>query len=138
MRTESHPERSMDKNMKTPISFVIGTIIGILLTLVWIKFAQPHLRYFSAPTVTVINATGETMQDVQVSLGNATADIGELRKRQKATVSVYGEFGESSTHIDWTDSEGRNNSSADDYMENRGTYQSTVVITSDKQALAIY
>lgn len=123
--------------MKTTIGFLLGAIAGILLTAVWVKFAQPYLRYFTAPTVTVINATGETMLDVQVMLGSASADIGDLKNKRQATVSVHGKFGESSTHIHWMDSEGKNSASADDYMENRGIYQSTVVITPDDKAIAI-
>ncbi len=124
--------------MKKSIILFTGIIIGVLLTLLWIKFAQPWLRYFAAPTVTVINATGDTMSNVRVSLGNASSIIRELKNGRQATVSIHGKFGESSTHVHWTDSQGTNNAIADDYMENIGFYRSTVVITPDKKAKAIY
>ena len=124
--------------MKKSIILLIGIIVGVLLTLLWIKFAQPWLRYFAAPTVTIINATGATMYDVKVSLGNASSVIGEVKNGKRATVSIHGKFGEAATHVHWTDSQGTNNSIADDYMEDIGFYQSTLVITPDKKAKAIH
>ena len=104
----------------------------------WTHIAQKYMHYFGPAKVTIINATGDTMLDVRVSLGNASATIGEMKDGRKATVPVRGNFSECSTHAYWRDIEGTNSASAGDYMEGYGFYHSTVVVTPDKKAKAIY
>ena len=115
-----------------------GIFVGIIITLIWSNFAHKYMRYFGPATVTIINATGDTMLDVSVSLGNASATIGEMKDGRQATVPVRGEFSESSTHVHWRDAAGTNTASAGDYMEGCGLYHSTVVVIPDKNAKAIY
>ena len=124
--------------MKTPTAIFSGILTGLFVTMMWTSIAHKYLRYFGPAKVTVINATGNTMEDVHVSLGRASATIGEMKDGRQATVPVRGEFSESSTHVHWRDSAGTNTASAGDYMEGCGLYHSTVVVTPDKNAKAIY
>ncbi len=120
------------------MAILLGLITGVALTLLWIKVAKPCLRYYGPATVTVINATGNTMIDVSVLLDRASARVGDLKDCQQVTVSVPGHFSECSTHVNWRDTTGTNSASAEDYMEGCGFYHSTVVVTPDKKAKAIY
>ena len=51
---------------------------------------------------------------------------------------MRGHFCECSTHVTWTDSIGKHEDSAGDYMESYGFYHATVVLTPDQKAKAIY
>lgn len=111
---------------------------GVVLTLLCLRVIAPLVRGLGPATVTVINATGGTMADVHVALNGAGASIRQLKDGQQATVAVPGNFGEASTVIRWRDQAGTNSASAGDYMEGGGFYHSTVVITPDRKAKAIY
>jgi len=124
--------------MKKVLIFIGLVAIAIIIGVGGSRSAIPVLKYFSPATVTVINATGNIMSDVTVVLDKASARIGDLKDCRQATVSVPGHFSECSTHVNWRDVAGTNSASAGDYMEGCGFYHSTVVVTPDKKAKAIY
>ena len=129
---------AFDSKMKKLTAIMIGLTGGVVLATAWIMVAWPCLRYFAPPKVTVINATGHTTLDVNVTLGKASAVIGELKDGQQATASVPGTVGACSTGVQWQDLAGINNARAEDYMEGCGFYHSTVIVTPDNKAKAIY
>jgi hypothetical protein len=51
---------------------------------------KPFFEYFSSPTVTLINMTGNTIFDVTISLGPAKRTIPNLKQGQAVTVSIFG------------------------------------------------
>ena len=121
----------MKKSMKL---ILIGIAIGVVIT----QISLPIVKYFGAPQVTLMNATGDHISNVTISLGTAKRQVPELNDGQAVTVSIKGQFGECSTHVSWTDSTGRHGENADDYMENSSGYHAKVVLTPERKAKAIY
>ena len=116
----------------------MGFAIGVLVTLGATRFMQPVRDYFGPPHVTLMNASGEDLSDVAISLGQAKREIFLLKDHHAITVPIRGGFSECSTHVEWTDSSGRHLKSAEDYMEAYGFYHARIVITPDRKAKAVY
>ncbi len=85
-----------------------------------------------------MNASGEDVFEVVVTLGAITQTMPNLKDGHARTACVSGHFSECSTHVSWTDSMGKHEESAGDYMESRGFYHATVVLTPERKARAIY
>jgi hypothetical protein len=125
------------KRKKTILASVLGVIVGIMGTLGVMHICSILDDYFGPPRVTLMNASGEEISDVTISLGQATRDIPVLQDGCALTVPIRGGFSESSTHIAWTDSTGHHEESARDYMEAYGFYHARIVLTPDRKAKAI-
>ncbi len=110
--------------------FLSGAVSAIIINSIGL--------WHSAPRVTLMNVTGETITQVKISLGEASHVIAELKNGYFKTVYVRGSFSETSTQVEWSDSTGIHSASAGDYMENYAGYHSEVVLTADKKATAIY
>lgn len=117
---------------------VIGCLIGLLVGLIALPIANAVADYFGPPQVTVMNATGGDISGVSVTLGPVSQRLPDLKDGHARTVLVRGYFSECSTHVSWTDSAGKHDESAGDYMENCGFYRAVVVLTPDRKAKAIY
>ena len=123
---------------RTLIFTLIGVMVGVVSILAVFPAAITALSYFRPPRVTVMNATGEEISDVAVALGTARQQVPDMKDGHARTVLVQGRFSECSTHVTWTDSAGKHEASAGDYMENCGFYHATVVLTPDRKAKAIH
>lgn len=121
---------------------ILAGVIGVLIGAVVGLMAQPIVRaawdYFGPPRVTVMNATGGDISDVTVTLGTVTQRLPDMKDGHARTVRVRGHFSECSTHVAWTDSTGKHEESAGDYMESYGFYRAIVVLTPDRKVKAIY
>ena len=126
------------KTMRTILVGAIGVLLGISLSLLVAPVAKCALKYFGPPRVTLVNATGADIASAIITLGSAEKRIAGLKDGQSVTVSVRGRFSECATHVTWTDAAGEHGAYADDYMENYGFYHTTVVLTPDRKARAIY
>lgn len=115
-----------------------GVFIGVVAGLIAQPIARAAWDYFGPPRVTVMNATGEDLSDVSVTLGTLTQRLPDMKDGHARTVRVRGHFSECSTHVSWTDSAGKHDESAGDYMESYGIYRAVVVLTPDWKAKAIY
>ena len=124
--------------MKTIQVGLIGALVGVVATVVTVPIARLAIDYFGPLRVTVMNATGENISDVSVSLGTVTQRLPDMKDGHARTVRVQEQFGECSTHVSWTDSAGKHEESAGDYMESYGFYRAIVVLTPDLKAKAIY
>ena len=122
------------KAMKTILVGLVGIIIGVVV----MQIGLPIVKYFGSPHVTLINATGDSISNVTISLGPAKRQVPDLKDGQSVTVQITGEFSETSTHVSWVDSVGKHEEMAGDYMENSGGYHSKVLLTPDRKAKAIY
>ena len=121
------------KRKKTILASVLGVIVGIMGTLGVMHICSMFDDYYGPPRVTLMNASGEEISDVTISLGQATQNIPVLKDGHALTVPIRGDFGvsECSTHIAWTDSTGHHEESAGDYMEAYGFYHARIVLTPD-------
>jgi hypothetical protein len=126
------------KKQKTILSVLLGVIVGIVATLAAMRITPEIAAYFGPPHVTLMNASGEEMSDIIISLGQAKRDIPILKHHHSMTVPVNGGFSECSTHVEWTDSTGRHSESAGDYMESYGFYHARIIITPDRKATPVY
>jgi hypothetical protein len=120
------------------LAAVIGVFIGVLGGLMAQPIARAAWDYFGPPRVTVMNATGGDISGVSVTLGSVTQRLPDLKDGHARTVRVRGHFSECSTHVSWTDSAGKHDESAGDYMESYGFYRAVVALTPDRKAKAIY
>ena len=91
-----------------------------------------------APRVTLMNAIGNDIEHVTISLGTAKRQVLGIKDGQSVTVRILGHFSASSTHVTWTDSMGRHEEVVDDYMEVYGFYHTVIVLTPDRKARAIH
>lgn len=123
---------------KTILACMIGVLVGVLAGLMALPIAKATWDYFGPPQVTVMNATGEDISDVTVTLGTVMQKVPDMKDGHARTVRIRGHFGECSTHVSWTDSTGKREESAGDYMESCGFYRAIVVLTPDRKAKAIY
>jgi hypothetical protein len=123
----------MNKILTHILACLLGIIIGAFLNIM----STAALDILGSPKVTLINATGNTLSNVVISLGNTRREIRELKDGQSLTVPIQGSFGECSTHVTWTDSKDKHEASANDYVENCGSYHTTIVLTPDAKAQAI-
>jgi len=126
------------KKWKTILTGLIGILLGVLATAVGLPLARSAMDYFGPPRVTVMNATGGDISAVTVALGPVKQRLPDMKDGHARTVRISGHFSECSTHVLWTDSMGRHEESAGDYMESYGFYHATVVLTPDRKAKAIY
>jgi len=124
--------------MKKPMKLILVGLIGIAVGVVATQIGLPIVKYFGSPHVTLMNATGDSISNVTISLGTVKRQIPELNNGQAVTVPIRGQFSECSTHVSWTDSTGSHAENTDDYMENSGGYHAKVVLTPDRKATAIY
>jgi hypothetical protein len=115
-----------------------GFIAGILVGLACQHFAMPMLGFLGRPKVTLMNATGEDISKVTISLGSASEHIPYLGNGRAIAVKISGHFSETSTRISWADSTGMHAESAHDYMEDYGSYHAKIVLTPDRKATAVY
>lgn len=120
-----------------PVS-MIGVAIGILATLGATRIVPMVRDCFGPSHVTLMNASGEEICDITISLGRVKRDVSILKHQQAITVAMHGRFSECSTQVEWTDSAGRHSASAADYMESHGSYHARVVITPDREAIAVF
>jgi hypothetical protein len=128
----------MKKTFKTILIGAISVLVGIVATWLGLPGVKSAMDYFGPPRVTLMNATGSDISDVTISLGKRARDIPLLKDGHALTVSITGQFSECSTHVAWTDSTGRHDESAGDYMESYGFYHAKILLTPDKKAKAIY
>jgi hypothetical protein len=119
--------------MKSLFSGIIGMIVGVVVGLVILPILNTAREHFGPPRVTLINASGATVSSATISLNNAERSIKELKDGQSITVPIRGAFGESSIYVKWTDTTGDYEADAGGYMENDGTYHSTVILMPDKK-----
>ena len=126
------------KALKTRVFAGVCVILGVVSTLVVLPVARQAITYFGPPRVTLMNATGKEISDVTVILGTVTNRMPDLKDGHARTIEMSGRFGECSTRIGWTDTEGRHAESAGDYMESCGFYHAKIVLTPDRKAKAIY
>jgi len=126
------------KRWNAILAGLIGVLVGVVVTLAALPLTRSVIDYFGPPRVTVMNATGGDISDVTVTLGTVRRSVPDMKDGHARTVLVRGHFGECSTHVSWTDSAGKHEESAGDYMENCGFYRAIVVLTPDRKAKAIY
>jgi hypothetical protein len=119
-------------------TLLVGIAIGVAVTLGAIRIIPVMQDYFDPPRVTLMNASGEEMTSIVISLGQAKQEIPILKDHHAITVPIGGGFSECSTHVEWSDTKGRHSESAGDYMESYGFYHARIVITPDRKAKAIY
>ncbi len=119
-------------------AILLGLLLGVVGTLGGYPLFRTACGYFGPPRVTLLNASGEDISAVAVILGNVRQQMPDLKNGHGRTVKVSGRFSECSTRISWTDSMGEHEENAGDYMESCGFYHSTVVLTADRKARAIY
>ena len=117
---------------------LLGVLIGALGAWLGFPLATEAVDYFGTPRVTVMNATGDDISAVTVTLGSVRQRLSDLKDGHAKTVTVRGQFGECSTRVSWSDSIGAHDESANDYMENHGFYHAKIVLTPDRKAKAIY
>ena len=116
----------------------IGVMIGIFCTLISQPISKYSMDFFGPPSVTIMNVTGEEISEITISLGEAKRHILKLKDGQAVTVLIIGDFSEGSTQVSWTDSLGKHDEKANDYMESYGFYHSKVVVTPERKLKAIY
>ena len=85
-----------------------------------------------------MNASGEEITNIVISLGQAQGEIPVLKDHHAITIFIRGEFSECSTHVAWSDTKGRHSENAGDYVESYGFYHARIVITPNQKAKAIY
>lgn len=119
---------------KVVLAGLIGVLAGIAGTTIF-SFAS---NYFGGPKVTLINATGEDISHITITLDIVKTPMPDLKYRHARTVKISGHFGECSTRVSWTDSIGSHDENAGGYMEDYGFYHARVVLTSDHKATAVY
>ena len=129
---------TMKTYIKTIMTIVIGAILGFLAALILFPILKPAIDFMGYPEVTVINATGSEISKVIITVGDTNSEIAELPDCQSITTEINGNFSESSTHLSWVDSTGMHEEAVDDYIENNGTYHSTIVLTPEGKAKLIY
>ncbi len=100
-------------------------------------FALQLIRYQRPPRVTLINATGGEVFEVELTHGEVVTSVPALRNHFAATVEITSQFGESATSVSWSDSSGRHSDTADDYVEHIGIYHSRILLTPDGRAEAV-
>jgi len=128
----------MKNKGKTLRTGLLGAVMGVAATLVGRPIVTCAMDYFGPPRVTIMNATGNEISDVTVSLRAVKRRVPDLKDGQAVTVSIAGRFAPCSTHVSWTDSMGRHEGRADDYVQNYGFCHARVVLTPDRKVRAIY
>jgi len=124
--------------MKPIWAGVTGFIAGGVVCLTGVLLAKPATEILGPPKVTVINATGDDIANVMISLGTIQRKVPDLNDGQAVTVSIQGRFGEASPHIAWIDSSGEHEDTADEYMESYGFYHAKVILMPGGKARAIH
>jgi hypothetical protein len=123
---------------KIILAGLIGLLVGVFATVLGLPIAGAAVDYFGLPRVTVMNATGGDIYDVTVALGSVQQRLPDMKDGHARTVKMCGHFSEGSTHVSWTDSIGKHEESAGDYMESCGFYHAKIVLTPDRKAKTIY
>ncbi len=120
----------MRKVLFVPLILVVLAAVGVI--------GAYFVRYSRAPRVTLINASGRDVFDVELRHGNVVTPVPALRFSHATTVEIHGEFSESGTRVSWSDSLGAYSDGAEDYVENIGFYHSRVVLVPGGTVTAIY
>lgn len=129
---------------QTVVAGWVGLLLGIVATVLVLPMVRPVIEYYRPPRVTVMNATGGDIFDitvgpsVDVKRPSSVVRMADLKDGQARTVRLTTQFSESSTHVSWSDSTGRHEGRADDYIEGCGLYHSRVVLTPDRKVKAIF
>ena len=127
----------MRNHLKSAMIGAAGVVVGVGATLIVVLIVSVAPEFFGPPRVTLMNATGEDISEVTISLGAARRELPALQDGFAVTVPILGRFSECSTQVAWTDSAGRHDESAEDYMENDAFYHARVVLTPEGKAKAI-
>ncbi len=128
----------MLKIMKKILRYLFLILIIATLSISLWEGSKIFRQYYSPPRVTLINLTGEDISSVSIKLNQGQRTFDKIKNKEIVECAIPNVRGEASTQIEWTDSEGKHNEFADDYIEGRGFYHTTVVLTQDKKAVAVY
>jgi hypothetical protein len=116
----------------------LAGLIGVFAGIAGTNIFGLASNFLGPAKVTIINATGEDISHITITLDKIKKRMPDLKNGQARTAKVSERFGECSTHVSWTDSIGSHDENAGGYMEAFGFYHARVVLTPDRKAMALY